>query len=184
MPPAELIRTRCRPRVPWKNGAGTTREVAVYPASAGSSDFQWRLSVADIVQDGAFSNFSGADRHFLVTTPGYLHMTINGELRTAACGRPETFPGEADVLARLSTGPTSAINLITQRAFCTGSIAVERIDEPLIPHVNVVALTLLDGAATTNDGQRLKPLDFVICRPGTLEIQFKKALVATISVFP
>ena len=140
--------------------------------------------MADIDQDSAFSTFSGAGRHFLIASPGYLHMNIGGELRTAAYGRPETFPGEAEVSVSLATGPTSVINLITQRAFCTGDVAVERIDGPLTPHVNAVALALLDGAAWMDDGEMLEPLDFLICGPGPLVVHLKEALVATISVFP
>jgi environmental stress-induced protein Ves len=184
MPSTSIVRTSRLPRVPWKNGAGTTREAVVYPASEGSSGFRWRISVADIDQDSAFSIFAGADRHFLIASPGYLHLNIDGELRTAAYGRPETFPGEAEVSAKLATGPTSVINLITQRALCTGDLAVERADGPLAPYRHAVALALLDGAALTGDGQRLEPLDFLMCGPGTAGIQFKDALVATISVFP
>ncbi|MCB5290602.1 HutD family protein [Arthrobacter sp. SO3] len=101
-----------------------------------------------------------------------------------ASPEPEAFPGEADVSVRLATGPTSAINLITQRASCTGNVAVERIDGPLIPHSNAAALALLDGAALTDDGEILQPLDFLMCGPETKGILFKKALVATIFVFP
>ncbi|MDR7083375.1 environmental stress-induced protein Ves [Arthrobacter ginsengisoli] len=139
--------------------------------------------MADIDQDSSFSTFFGADRHFVIVSLGSLQMNIDGEDRTAAYGRPETFPGEADVSVKLTIGPTSVINLITRRASCTGKVAVERIDGSLTPPANTVAVTLLDGAAWT-DGQRLEPLDFVMCGPGRAEVQFKDALVAAISVFP
>ena len=140
--------------------------------------------MADIVEDAAFSTFLGADRHFLLATAGTLTMKIDGGRRTATYGRPETFPGEADVSVRLSSGPTSVVNLITRRAYCTGDVSVERLDGPLIPHVNAVALALLDGAAWIDSGERVEPLDFLMCGPGTEGIHFKEALVATISVFP
>ncbi|WP_427132557.1 HutD/Ves family protein [Pseudarthrobacter sp. S9] len=184
MPLGSIIRTSRLARVPWKNGAGTTREGAVFPDGAGPDSFWWRISVADIIEDAAFSTFPGTDRHFLLATAGTLTMDVDGARRTAAYGRPETFPGEADVSVRLSSGPTSVINLITKHPYCTGDVSVERLDGPLIPHVNAVALVLLNGAAWIDSGERLEPLDFLICGPTTEGIQFKEALVATISVFP
>lgn len=178
-----VVRTGGLPRVPWKNGAGTTREVAVFPSGAGPDDFWWRISVADIVQDGAFSVFAGADRHFLLASAGTLAMDVDGEPRTAAYGRTEAFPGEADVSVQLSAGPTSVINLITNRAFCRGFIDVQHIDGPHVPDGNAVALALLDGAAWA-DGERLQPLDFLTCGQGTEGILFKEAIVATVSVLP
>ena len=49
-------------RVPWKNGGGTTAEVAVHPPGAGLDDFDWRISMADVAVDGPFSRFPGVDR--------------------------------------------------------------------------------------------------------------------------
>ncbi|MGI4858448.1 MAG: HutD/Ves family protein, partial [Janthinobacterium lividum] len=48
--------------VAWKNGGGTTSEIAVWPRAASFDAFVWRVSVAEIAQDGAFSDFPGVDR--------------------------------------------------------------------------------------------------------------------------
>ncbi|MEN8585277.1 HutD family protein [Burkholderia sp. RS01] len=184
MPEPSIVRTGRLPRLPWKNGAGTTREVAILPGGSGPDTFRWRLSLADIDEDAAFSTFHGTDRHFLVASADTLTMDVDGVPRTASYGRTETFPGEADVSVRLSSGPVSVINLITAGAYCTGDVSVERLDGPWIPHVNAVALALLDGTAWLDSGELLEPLDFLMCGPGTVGIQLKEALVATISVFP
>jgi environmental stress-induced protein Ves len=52
--------------VPWKNGGGTTRQLAVGPADATADDFLWRLSIARIDAPGSFSVFSGIDRTILL----------------------------------------------------------------------------------------------------------------------
>ena len=44
---------------PWKNGGGATREIACWPAGTGLDSFDWRISVATIAADGAFSLFAG-----------------------------------------------------------------------------------------------------------------------------
>ena len=48
--------------MPWKNGGGTTTEVAVSPEGAGLDHFDWRISMARVEQDGPFSTFPGIDR--------------------------------------------------------------------------------------------------------------------------
>ena len=57
-----IVRQRDLNRVPWKNGGGTTCEIAASPAGAGMEAFDWRLSMADVAADGPFSNFSDIDR--------------------------------------------------------------------------------------------------------------------------
>jgi uncharacterized protein len=51
---------------PWKNGGGTTTEIAVHPEGAGWDDFLWRVGIADIRQSGPFSSFPGIDRSILL----------------------------------------------------------------------------------------------------------------------
>ena len=43
--------------MPWKNGLGVTREMAVFPSGANleRGDFLWRLSSADVGTSGPFS---------------------------------------------------------------------------------------------------------------------------------
>src|SRR5687768_10431330 len=47
---------------PWKNGGGVTREIAAHPPGASLADFEWRMSIAEVAGDGAFSRFEGVDR--------------------------------------------------------------------------------------------------------------------------
>ncbi|WP_344566156.1 HutD/Ves family protein [Streptomyces axinellae] len=57
-----VLRWADRPRMPWKNGSGSTREVAAQPVGSRLADFDWRVSVADVGGDGPFSPFPGVDR--------------------------------------------------------------------------------------------------------------------------
>ena len=54
---AKVIRNHDLVRVPWKNGGGTTAQVAAFPEESGFESFGWRLSMADVGSDGAFSPF-------------------------------------------------------------------------------------------------------------------------------
>jgi uncharacterized protein len=57
-----VVRFAALPAVPWKNGGGTTVEIAVHPPSAGTDAFDWRVSAAEIREAGPFSRFDGIDR--------------------------------------------------------------------------------------------------------------------------
>ena len=48
----ELIRADQYTKMLWKNGAGFTLEIA---RSQGESDFEWRISMADVTTSGPFS---------------------------------------------------------------------------------------------------------------------------------
>ena len=54
------------PPVPWKNGGGSTRELACWPPGAGMDSFAWRVSVATIARPGPFSAFPGVDRQIML----------------------------------------------------------------------------------------------------------------------
>jgi len=93
--------------VPWKNGAGSTTEIAVFPQDAGFTDFDWRVSLATIGADGPFSVFPGVDRTLaLVEGHGGTSTDFNAMTRTDRCyhsfGRrrldgPSTFVARAPV---------------------------------------------------------------------------------------
>lgn len=48
--------------VPWKNGRGVTSELTRLSKSSGDESFDFRLSVAKVEQNGAFSFYEGHDR--------------------------------------------------------------------------------------------------------------------------
>ena len=59
---------------PWKNGGGTTRQVACWPPGAGSDDFDWRVSIATIAASGPFSTFPGIDRTIMLLDGPGVHL--------------------------------------------------------------------------------------------------------------
>ena len=73
--PPETFKT-----IPWKNGLGHTTELAIN--SGGNLDnFDWRLSIASVVNDGDFSNFSGYQRNLvLIEGEGLILDHRNGDI--------------------------------------------------------------------------------------------------------
>ncbi|WP_409186228.1 HutD family protein [Amycolatopsis sp. VS8301801F10] len=96
--------------VPWRNGAGTTRELAADTDPAGEP--RWRISVADLLEDAPFSAFPGIDRLF--TALGPLRLTVNGTSTDLERGDQIRFAGEDTVSVTLAQ-PTRALNVMTRR---------------------------------------------------------------------
>lgn len=105
----------------WKNGAGTTREIAVSPIGASPETFDWRISVAEVDQDAPFSVFSGIDRCIvLLRGSGMILHAANGELvhRLDRRHEPFHFSGDLPLDATLLGGPNSDFNVMTRRGRC------------------------------------------------------------------
>ncbi|WP_448953460.1 HutD/Ves family protein [Labrys neptuniae] len=113
----KLIRFADLTPKPWKNGGGTTTEIAVSPEGAGFDDFDWRLSVAEVASDGPFSVFPEIDRTLTLIEGNGLTMAIAGReavtLTTTAA--PLAFPGDVPVSASLVDGPIRDFNVMSRR---------------------------------------------------------------------
>lgn len=111
-----LLRAADRLAVPWKNGGGITRELAVWPPGASFDDFVWRVSMAEVHQDGPFSSFPGVDR-ILTLLEGGLRLTVSGAgvFDLSPQTPPLAFDGDAPASAALATGPVLDLNVMTRR---------------------------------------------------------------------
>ncbi|MDQ0456364.1 HutD/Ves family protein [Rhizobium paknamense] len=115
-----VLRAEAYQTVPWKNGGGVTREVALHRDDAVHSEFLWRVSIATVAQDGPFSRFDGIDRSIAMLSGA--GMRLEGEEGAAPVlllpeSAPYAFPGEAAIHAVLVDGVTTDLNLMTRRAF-------------------------------------------------------------------
>lgn len=112
--------------VPWKNGLGVTREIAVQPAGASMDDFLWRVSIADVDTASPFSRFPGIDRTIVLLEGDGFTMTLDGKHAHALTTplTPFDFPGEAHVDVTLAGGATRDFNLMVRRGVRRGRIEV------------------------------------------------------------
>jgi|SRR5438445_5471840 len=103
--------------MPWKNGGGTTTEVAVSPDGAGLEDFDWRISMARVETSGPFSSFAGIDRTLSVLEGEGIVLDIAGlpPARLTAASSPLSFPGDMPTSATLIGGPITDLNVMTRR---------------------------------------------------------------------
>lgn len=115
--------------MPWKNGGGSTTQLAVAPQGAGLDDFEWRISTARVEAAGPFSCFSGVDRSLaLLQGSGILLEPEDGQPRMLTTqSEPFAFPGEQIIVARLADGPVTDFNVMTRRASWKHSLQTWRL---------------------------------------------------------
>ena len=112
--------------MPWKNGGGITTELAVFPAGAALDQFIWRLSTAQVNQDGPFSYFQGIDRTLAVLSgDGLILHSDAGQVHAQTVvlttdSRPYRFSGETAISAELLNQRTVFdLNMMTRRDVCS-----------------------------------------------------------------
>lgn len=117
------------PAQSWKNGGGLTREIAMMPPGAGLADFTWRVSIAEIAQDGPFSAFPGVDRQILLLAGAGARLRSEAEGMDHLLNEPLVpfaFAGEAAVTASLLDGPSQDLNVMTRRGVVRAEVEVAR----------------------------------------------------------
>ncbi|WP_456292090.1 HutD/Ves family protein [Pseudomonas sp. AK106] len=107
-----VLRAADYPRMPWKNGGGSTEEIT-RDAGEGLEGFGWRLSIADIAESGGFSVFFGYQRIITVLQGAGMTMTIDGkDSEPLLPSDPFAFSGDSAVSCTLLDGPIRDFNLI------------------------------------------------------------------------
>lgn len=153
----------CR-TTPWKNGGGSTTEIAIEPSGAALDHFDWRVSMARVASDGPFSEFADIDRTLAVVKGDGLSLTI-GDAAPVMLERnsePIRFAGDTPTSARLLAGEIIDLNVMTrrgrfehrlQRIRAPAHCAFDGHDKALaVACSGNVELTLQEGSFTLSDG--------------------------------
>ena len=112
--------------MPWKNGGGSTAEVARHPE--GSGPFIWRISIAEVATSGPFSRFEGYDRHILMLKGDGMKLDAgaHGILALDQPFTPQSFPGEWEIEGILNDGPVQDFNLMVACEHATGCLRSQK----------------------------------------------------------
>lgn len=138
--------------MPWKNGGGVTHEIAVFPAGATFETFDWRLSMAEVAADGAFSAFGGIDRTLALMQGAGIDLAFGDGRRVTVDGPGATcrFDGGEECTGYLVDGPILDLNVMTRRG---------RVAHDLVP------------VSVSEAGQHLMDVTAVICHTGRIAIE-------------
>lgn len=148
--------------VSWKNGGGSTTEIAIAPPEAGFDDFEWRISLATIASDGPFSVFPGVDRTLMLVEGHGATLDIDdGDDSFILCDDDPvfSFSGESQVLAKLNRGATTDFNVMTRRDLCHHEVGRRALDgvSTFAARADVTVLFLAQGDTLTvcSDAERI-----------------------------
>lgn len=144
-PPVRLVSPAEHIRMPWKNGAGVTREIVVEPAK--SERFSYRLSIADVATDGPFSRFEGYDRH-IVLLDGVgmtIHAGVHGLFQLVPFA-PRSFSGDWEVTGTLESGAVRDLNLIVDRALASSTLEVIQLVDETVVRASTCIAYVLEGS--------------------------------------
>ena len=151
-----VVRRTAVDHVAWANGGGTTRELLR------AEDGSWRVSLAEIDRDGAFSSFPGRARLLTVVDGVVLALVVDGADHVVEPRRPFAFDGDAEVLASVPEGPVQALNLIVDPSVISPLVTVLELGKAsVLPLADDQAALVLQGTAHMG-GADASPYDLVV----------------------
>jgi hypothetical protein len=174
-----VLRAEDRAAAPWRNGGGVTREVAasVPDTVGGFADrdaFDWRVSLADVAQEGPFSSFPGVDRVITVVDGPGMVLTVDGqEHRIDQRFRPFSFRGDSRTDCRLLGKALVDLNVMTRRGRCTARVDIVEDGIAVLDcaaGTDAVAVVLSGSAVLRGSGARLDGLDAIHARAERAEL--------------
>ncbi|MFT4192511.1 MAG: HutD family protein [Comamonas sp.] len=148
---------------PWKNGGGLTQTLAAFGD-------EWRVSLARIERDGAYSVFDGMNRLSAILHGAGLDLRHAHGARRLAPWTPVAYDGSHPWQAVLRDGPCSALNVMARRGRWCAHLQPAR-GRALLPPAAVAVL--LAGAqplairdiAGTHPAVTLQPGQFACIAP-------------------
>jgi len=145
----------------WRNQLGWTREIYRAPEEG---EWSWRLSIAEIERDSAFSSFPGIDRELVLLSGNGMRLRFDdGEAHELHPPHGKLrFAGERVVTGELVDGPTHDFNLMWRR----DQVQAELWHRPLVGPMVIFAeasttwaVHLLAGRARFADDSGLPALE-------------------------
>lgn len=179
-----LIRPGAHRVMPWKNGGGSTAEIAIRPAGASvGAGFDWRLSIATVASDGPFSAFPQHDRVIMLLAGNGMVLGFEDGRREILdrAFRPLRFSGSEAATCRLIDGACEDLNLMVARdrsaldAAAVGAAAWPA-GAPL--HTTRILFLLRGEAEAVGTGSRalkLRARDTLLVAPGDAAPEIRAA---------
>ena len=151
--------------MPWRNGLGTTVEMAREDDAEGV--MLWRVSAADVVEAGAFSLFPGIDRILtLIEGPGFdLDFAGHGRVAPVESLQPVRFSGDWATRAEAVRGPSRDLNVMVARDRASAVLHVHRDAMSIAPLGDRSLFFCLAGRPVLNVAEAAYMLD-----PGRLAV--------------
>ncbi|MEO6596849.1 MAG: HutD family protein [Planctomycetota bacterium] len=147
-----------QPVMPWANGGGSTRQIAIDPPEGSlGAGFRWRVSIAQVGCDSPFSRLPGIDRSLWLLRGAGVRLDVEGsEVVLARQFQRFDFAGETPITARLLEGPVEDLNVMVKRRSVRAESNVVELEAGAAIDVAPAAQSLvvvLAGSLRTRAGQ-------------------------------
>ena len=107
--------------MPWANGKGQTREIARREMDGA---LLYRISIADVIEAGAFSALPGLDRQLILLNGAGFELEINGVVQSVRQRVPVAFSGDDAASAVHVSGPSQDFNVMVARGKARAEVKV------------------------------------------------------------
>ncbi|MHB1871608.1 MAG: HutD/Ves family protein [Steroidobacteraceae bacterium] len=176
-PGPKVLKHQAYRAMPWRNGRGTTLEIAREPANG--EGFAWRLSLADIAEDGEFSAYPGYSRALVLVDGLDLRLRFRGHGHSflTPAKRATRFEGAWQTRCAIPQGRCTDLSLIVRKGAAARPAAIVRAPKVLpvkstrrvaLPASLYAAVFVLEGAVAAGEPSRarLRARDTLLFRPG------------------
>jgi len=147
--------------MPWANGRGTSFEIASDRNESG--EWTWRLAMAPVNEDGAFSRIECVNRFLAVVQGNGMLLSVDRKKLQCQPMQVVRFRGDAITDAVLTDGPITDINLMIRRKEADGEMAIVS-DPGLLNGASIVVA--IGGRAQVMVGESTTELE---CHDSILE---------------
>jgi environmental stress-induced protein Ves len=135
----KILRSAVYRAIPWRNGRGVARQIAVFPADAGYETLDWQVSRPTIERDTPFSALAGLDRQLMLVSGNGLALHVRSaadrvdfEHRIDRPLEPFAFRGDWDVDCALADGAVEVLNVMTRRSRAAARIEIREVLAPAL----------------------------------------------------
>ena len=140
--------------MPWANGRGTSFEIASDRNESG--EWTWRLAMAPVNEDGAFSRIECVNRFLAVVQGNGMLLSVDRKKLQCQPMQVVRFRGDAITDAVLTDGPITDINLMIRRKEADGEMAIVS-DPGLLNGASIVVA--IGGSAQVMVGESTTDLE-------------------------
>jgi hypothetical protein len=176
----------------WKNGAGSTTEIAAAPPGATLDSFDWRISLATLSHDGPFSLFPDVERTLALVEGAGAAFRVDGRPGYAMSEDEPIFEfsGDSEIEATRIDGTTTAFNVMTRNTRCHHRLGRRALKgtSGFAPRGDVTVLFLAEGESlsVSSDAERigLVRYDTVLFDTTTMwQLEAHRAVVLIVDIF-
>lgn len=139
--------------VPWKNGKGVTTELAISEGGT-LTDFDWRLSMASVVEDGPFSDFSGYWRNLVLIEGQGISLQHDSDKtdHLHAILDVASFDGGCKTVGQLMSGSIIDFNIMTKDTTYSAKVSTYKNEQVVpLPKVDLAFVYCLTGEASVQN---------------------------------